>query len=398
MPKKVGLTEPAKALAPKRPALPPEPSPSPRTAEARKAMTQEEVAALAEFVTQLTESSTGTDSNKEKRRLLFAIGDELKRLKPDSDQAAEVMSRMKGFQIELGQKSYLIEEYLTRGSFGAAFVVRGPDGEEDVLKLSLPFNRDNMFSRPNASIKDVMRAEKIRNTIMEAAALSRLSCYETGPGRPHDWIERKGAYPPIPLLRAAQFIPHPDNSDLRIQALVMEKIEGTRLDELVKVMDLAQDPNRLRGLAKELLRSLQFMHNRGVLHGDIKLSNIIVDHDLHPYVLDFGSAQVVTISGRQLLRPNERVVYGHVDNIFASTDYISGLESPSTQRDIYAMGVVLRKIIQGNHLRRKFDSVDARIKQLPAGDHVLVKMAEDMTKENPGQRPTVNELIDRLKG
>ena len=69
-------------------------------------MTQEEVAALVEFVTRLTESSAVADSVKEQRRLLFAIGNELKRVKPDSAQAAEAMERMEGFQIELGQKTY----------------------------------------------------------------------------------------------------------------------------------------------------------------------------------------------------------------------------------------------------------------------------------------------------
>lgn len=360
-------------------------------------MTQEEVDTLSEFVTRLTETAAGTESVKEQRRLLFAIGNELRRLKPDSVQAAEVLDRMRGFQLELGKKQYRIEEYLTRGTFGAAFIVSGPDGEEDVLKLSLPFNRKEMFSRPNASSRDVMRAEAIRSTIMEAATLSRLSQYQTAPGKPRDWIERKGPYPPIPLLRAAQFIPHPDNPDLRIQALVMEKIEGTRLDQVVQTMDLAQDPKKLNALARELLIALQFIHNRGVTHGDLKLSNIILDQKLYPYLLDFGSAQVALIAARQTRRPSERVVYGSVDNIFGTQDYLTGFETPSTERDIYALGVVLRKIIQGNHLRRKSDTPESRMDKLPPEDLSLVKMVDQMTLREPEQRPKVQDLLQRLE-
>lgn len=400
MVKKVGQAKsPASPVAFIPKAAPaPEPTPSPRTKEARKLMTKEEVEVLHDFITRLTESAAAADSVQEQRRLLFDIGNELRRLKPDSAQTAEVLGRMKGFQIDLGQKKYQIEQYLARGAFGVAFVVKQAGShEEDVLKLSLPFDRSDMFVQPDASGSRVMQAEQIRNTIMEAAALSRLSQYDVPPGKPRQWLERRGAYPPIPLLRAALFIPHPDNANLRIQALVMEKIEGERLDQVVKRLELARNPDVFKQLTKELIAAVRFLHNRGVMHSDLKLSNVILDTDDHPYLLDFGSAQVAPIAAKQNAKQGERVVYGQVDNIFANKEYVTGFESTSAARDVYALGVVLRKIAQGNHMRRKEDQPEKAWEHLPLVSQQIVKLTEQMTLSEPSQRPNINELLRQLE-
>lgn len=387
----------------RQPALPPEPSPSARTIEARKQMTKEEVDALNEFVTRLTESAATSGSVREQRRLLFAIGNELKRLKPDSQQAAEVLDRMRGFQIELGGQSYIIERYLTRGAFGAAFVVKDRATEEEgVLKLSLPFDRREMFLQPGASSRDVMKAEQIRNSIMEAAAMSRLSQYDVPPGKPRQPLERKGAFPPFPLLKAAQFIPHPDDPDkknpsLRIQALVMELLQGNRLDQLIQQADLARDPEILKRFIRELLQAVQYMHYRGIYHSDLKLSNVMADLDMHPYLIDFGSARVGVIEARQRIKKDPKIVYGLADNIiFAGTDYISGFEDPSAPRDMYALGVMIRKIIQGTHQRRQTDHPEERMRSLPQVSQHINALSELMTKVEPKERPTITQLLKQL--
>ena len=366
-------------------------------------MTSEEVEALNLFVSRLTESSAAVESVRDQRRLLFDIGNELKRLKPDSAQAAEALTQMKGFQIELGGHMYVVEEYLTRGAFGATFVVSDSTTQEkDVLKLSLPFDRTEMFVKPGASVRDVQKAEGVRNTIMEAAALSRLSQYDVPPGKPRQWLERKGPFPPFPLLKAAQFIPHPDDPDrrnpsLRIQALVMERIEGKRLDQFVQRQNLAADAEVLKRFVRELLQALQYLHRRGIFHSDLKLSNIMVDQDLHPYLIDFGSATVAVIEAKQRKSGTGKVVYGIVDNIFASKDYTTGFEYPSAPRDVYALGVTLRKIIQGNRLRRKTDESEKRHTIIPLVAQRIGEMAELMVKTDPAERPTIGQLLKQLE-
>lgn len=395
LPKKAGAGE-KKEMVP-RPAPPPEPSPSMRTLEARRVMTQEEGEELNALVTQLTESSAVTESIKEQRRLLFAIGEELKKVQLDSTQAADAMRRMKGLRLVLGQADYEIEDYFARGTFGAVFLAREDEAEEqDILKMSLPFDRREMFAKPTASVRSVLRAEQIRNSIMEVAALSRLSQYSVSPGKPRKFIERQGAFPPIPLLRTAQFIPHPDDKNLRIQAIVMEKIRGERLDQLIKHVDLAFEPDTLLELAKKLILALQYIHNRGVFHGDLKLSNVMVNEDRDPILLDFGSAQVAPIADRQQLNPSERVVYGHVDNIFGATDYVTGTETLSAPRDVYAMGVILKKILQGSQQRRSTDEQQKRRGDLPELSRQLSSISDQMTLVDPTKRPTVSQLLESL--
>ncbi|MEQ8789298.1 MAG: serine/threonine-protein kinase [Pirellulaceae bacterium] len=72
--------------------------------------------------------------------------------------------------------------------------------------------------------------------------------------------------------------------------VVMEYIEGCTLKELAKSERLA--PRRVVEILIAVAQGLQFAHQRGIYHRDIKSLNILIDKQGRPHVADFGLALI----------------------------------------------------------------------------------------------------------
>jgi serine/threonine protein kinase len=74
--------------------------------------------------------------------------------------------------------------------------------------------------------------------------------------------------------------------------LVMEYVEGTRLDRLLAEIDGGLELGVALGLAAELADGLSQAHAKGIVHRDLKLENVMVTPSRHAKLLDFGLAHM----------------------------------------------------------------------------------------------------------
>jgi eukaryotic-like serine/threonine-protein kinase len=148
-------------------------------------------------------------------------------------------------------------------------------------------------------------------------------------------------------IRLARRITHPNvlrTHDLGewngLRFLSMEFVEGRTLGQVVATGEILPTPVGL-GIAKQICRGLAATHEVGIVHGDIKPQNIMVEPTGGTKIMDFGSAHLTDDRGRTT--PGR--VMGTLG--YTSPEQARGslLDSRS---DLYSLGVVLYEIFTGS--------------------------------------------------
>lgn len=126
--------------------------------------------------------------------------------------------------------------------------------------------------------------------------------------------------------------------------LVCEFIEGKALDQVSFVRgDVSVVLHCSLNIAL-IADALQHAHELGVIHGDIKESNILIDAQGTPRLTDFGIS-----NGGEVIEEGDTL--GHMIRgtpIYMAPELLQGRESQHTVRtDIYSLGVVLYRTLTG---------------------------------------------------
>ena len=100
-------------------------------------------------------------------------------------------------------------------------------------------------------------------------------------------------------------------------------------------------PNLLIKLySYQLLRSIAYIHSKGICHRDIKPQNVLVDSNSHLLKLcDFGSA-------KQLVQGEPNVAY-ICSRFYRAPELIFGNTNYTTQIDVWSVGCVIAEPMIG---------------------------------------------------
>jgi tetratricopeptide (TPR) repeat protein len=122
----------------------------------------------------------------------------------------------------------------------------------------------------------------------------------------------------------------------------MEHVEGVPIDEYVVLNDLP--PRAIVALLVKVCRAVAYAHQNGVIHRDLGTSNILVDEQGEPHILDFGLAKDVTASDVGDAFTQTGQVLGTLP--FLSPEQAGGFDRRvDTRSDVYALGVVLYRLL-----------------------------------------------------
>ncbi|HWO24011.1 MAG TPA: serine/threonine-protein kinase [Kofleriaceae bacterium] len=207
-------------------------------------------------------------------------------------------------QLETHNGEYIIGPLLGRGGMGQVHAARHASGRRVVVK-------------------------RLRDTLVLD-------------GRLHDRLGHEG--------RVSRRVSHPNVVrvfDHGVSAdgtpfIVMEHARGTTLRKLIH--DQAPLPlSRIRGLIAQLLAGLSAIHAAGVVHADIKSSNLIVDtgggRD-HLTIIDFGLARTQTA----WLSASEGIAVGTPE--YMAPEVFRG-ELPTVRADVYSAAIVAYELLAG---------------------------------------------------
>lgn len=121
--------------------------------------------------------------------------------------------------------------------------------------------------------------------------------------------------------------------------LVFEYVAGRGLDRILDAEARIDFP-RVRGIFDETAKALAYAHSKGVVHRDLKLSNIMLSDENEVKVMDFGLAR----------RARESVALVSNKEVVGSPAYMAPeqeLGVSSVESDIYSLGVCLYESLSG---------------------------------------------------
>jgi serine/threonine-protein kinase len=171
--------------------------------------------------------------------------------------------------------------------------------------------------------------------------------------------------------------------------LTMEAVDGPSLDELLQQRGPLAIPVAL-GIAAEVADALHHAHEHGVVHRDIKPTNLIFSpHAMGSLVkvLDFGLAKIVASDA------HESVILSRTGAAFGTPAYMSPeqwrAKPPTPSMDIYSLGCVVYELLVGEPpFRAKgVDMVAAHLAEAPR--------APGARDPSAGISPAVDALVLR---
>jgi len=175
----------------------------------------------------------------------------------------------------------------------------------------------------------------------------------------------------------------------QFQNIIMEYVEGENLLSFMNanmLMGTTIKEEKLLKIFLGCLNGLQYIHSKNLIHRNIKLINIVLDHDSNIKIVDFKYAlslddpkyketKKTIIGGGKFLAPELSINSEDIDY--------------DDKIDVYSMGVTLCSLA---YFRTSLPN--KRGKNVPEEIH---KILEKMLELDPNKRPSSSEIYDELK-
>lgn len=120
--------------------------------------------------------------------------------------------------------------------------------------------------------------------------------------------------------------------------LIMSYIPGLTLEKIVEKISRL-DPEHVAWIAERVLNALMYIHYQGVIHGDLKPQNIIIQEESHAVVIvDFGLSSV---------KPSSKSESKGYTPYFAPPEEVNGL-TLVPESDFYSLGMTMLYALSGD--------------------------------------------------
>jgi eukaryotic-like serine/threonine-protein kinase len=199
------------------------------------------------------------------------------------------------------------------------------------------------------------------------------------------------------------------NTDVRygkgIAFVVMEYVEGRDLQHTVAddgPMEFAKAANYISQAAEGLAHA----HQAGLVHRNIKPTNLLVDHNGVVKILDMGLSPLA-IEQKPSAETGEQPVVGTAD--YVAPEQVADSRNVDGRSDIYSLGLAFYFLLTGRRPFAKRTIMEVLVahreeKPEPIGNlrpdtpRQLIPIIEQMTAKSPAQRfQTAKEVADRIR-
>jgi len=160
--------------------------------------------------------------------------------------------------------------------------------------------------------------------------------------------------------------------------IVMPLMKGGTLRARIRNNPLS--PAQACRYLSDIAAALDYMHQQGIIHRDIKSSNILLDADGRCYLSDFGIARASTDATHMTSTGN---IMGTVD--YLAPELVETNKRADARSDLYSLGVLLFEMVTG---------------VLPfSGENQIAVVAMHVGRRPPSPRsivPTISPAVERV--
>ncbi|MDP6410801.1 MAG: serine/threonine-protein kinase [Planctomycetota bacterium] len=166
--------------------------------------------------------------------------------------------------------------------------------------------------------------------------------------------------------------------------IAMELVEGTDLRRVIDTR--AVTPREALSIVSQVCATLQYAHDQGVVHRDIKPGNVLLDHDGQVKISDFGLAKLAGA------RPSATLT--RATQVMGTPHYMAPeqVETPldvDHRADLYSVGVVLYELLTGELPIGNFSLPSQRVQVDVRLDDVVLRA---MQKDPPRRYQSATEV------
>lgn len=202
-------------------------------------------------------------------------------------------------------------------------------------------------------------------------------------------------------LRHAAFVKvHAVEDDGCTQSIVMELVPGQTLRQALVTGPIERAT--ALGWTRRIAEAMRDAHASGLVHGDLKPSNLMIEPDGAIRILDFGLALHLDVLATASLTPAS--LQGTI--AYMAPERMLGAPL-SPQADVYALGLILYEMVCGARPYAALDGLALAAAQVqtssdgwpypPDADASLIALIRAMTARQPAQRLAgMEEVLARL--
>lgn len=189
------------------------------------------------------------------------------------------------------------------------------------------------------------------------------------------------------VVRCCEVIKQPE------PVLILEMLDGPTLQQALEPTSARLPVRDLTVLGKQLCSALDYLHARGILHLDLKPSNVVVDRGTAK-LIDFSIARPpgplrVRVGTRRYMSPEQ-----------ARADVIG------PPADVWGAAMILYRAATGRHVYEARGEGYPQLTQRPQPvaplrpdlPRLIAQAIDAALDPDPAARPTVGELADALSG
>ena len=139
---------------------------------------------------------------------------------------------------------------------------------------------------------------------------------------------------------------------------LMEYVDGVNLRD--SIQDGRLSPEQALAIVAQICDALQFAHDEGVVHRDVKPENVLLDKRGRVKIADFGLAKLLGKSASDLRLTYTRQVMGTPH--YMAPEQLKDPLQVDHRADIYSLGVVFYELLTGELPMGRFQKTSQRVK------------------------------------